>query len=69
MGARPMARLIQDKIRKPLAEEILFGKLEHGGIVRVTIKDGEPHFEFEAAKKSETDREASSSESKREPVS
>jgi ATP-dependent Clp protease ATP-binding subunit ClpA len=39
MGARPMARLIQDKIKKPLAEEILFGKLEHGGQVLVSEKD------------------------------
>ena len=41
MGARPMARLIQDKIKKQLAEEILFGRLEHGGSVEVTEKDGE----------------------------
>jgi len=39
MGARPMARLIQDEIKKPLAEEILFGKLEHGGQVIVSEKD------------------------------
>ena len=36
MGARPMARLIQDKIKKSLAEELLFGKLEHGGHIIVT---------------------------------
>ncbi len=41
MGARPMARLIQDKIRRPLAEELLFGKLENGGSVHVTTKDDE----------------------------
>ncbi|OGT35717.1 MAG: ATP-dependent Clp protease ATP-binding subunit ClpA [Gammaproteobacteria bacterium RBG_16_51_14] len=41
MGARPMARLIQEKIKKPLAEELLFGGLEHGGHVTVTEKDGE----------------------------
>jgi ATP-dependent Clp protease ATP-binding subunit ClpA len=35
-GARPMARVIQEYIKKPLAEELLFGKLEHGGIVRIT---------------------------------
>ncbi len=47
-GARPMARLIQDKIKRPLAEEILFGGLaEHGGVVRIDIKDGELTFEFE----------------------
>ena len=42
MGARPMARLIQDKIKRPLAEQILFGGLaEHGGTVHVTIRDDE----------------------------
>jgi ATP-dependent Clp protease ATP-binding subunit ClpA len=35
MGARPMARLIQEKIKAPLAEEILFGRLQHGGEVVV----------------------------------
>jgi len=37
MGARPMARVIQDYIKRPLAEELLFGKLEDGGHVRVTV--------------------------------
>src|SRR5215203_2753189 len=40
-GARPMARLIHDKIKKPLANEILFGKLVHGGSVRVTVVENE----------------------------
>lgn len=48
MGARPMARLIQDKIKRPLAEEILFGELaEHGGLVHVDLKGDELAFEFE----------------------
>ncbi|EAN8121013.1 ATP-dependent Clp protease ATP-binding subunit ClpA, partial [Salmonella enterica] len=48
MGARPMARLIQDKIKRPLAEEILFGELsEHGGVVHVDLRDGELVFDFE----------------------
>jgi ATP-dependent Clp protease ATP-binding subunit ClpA len=52
MGARPMARLIQDKIKRPLAEEILFGELaEHGGVVHIDIKDGELTFEFETTLK------------------
>ncbi|MGL4543579.1 MAG: ATP-dependent Clp protease ATP-binding subunit ClpA [Polymorphobacter sp.] len=38
-GARPLARLIQEKIKQPLAEELLFGKLVHGGEVRVHVKD------------------------------
>ncbi len=37
-GARPLARMIQEHIKKPLAEELLFGKLEKGGIVRVAIR-------------------------------
>lgn len=37
-GARPMNRLIQQQIREPLAEEILFGKLEHGGVAQVTAE-------------------------------
>src|SRR5690606_21253622 len=50
MGARPMARLIQDKLKKPLAEEILFGKLAlAGGTVHVTAKDDEIELEIEAA--------------------
>ncbi len=39
MGARPMARLVQDKIKRPLADELLFGKLRSGGHVRVELKD------------------------------
>ena len=47
MGARPMARLIREKIKKPLADELLFGKLADGGNVVVTEKDGELVFEFQ----------------------
>ncbi len=39
MGARPMARLIQDQIKKPLAEELLFGKLTNGGHVTLSMRD------------------------------
>ncbi len=39
MGARPMSRLIQDEVKKPLAEMILFGDLEHGGTVAVTMEN------------------------------
>jgi len=39
MGARPMARLIQDQIKRPLAEELLFGKLADGGVVLVSVAD------------------------------
>ena len=48
-GARPMSRLIQDKIKQPLAEELLFGKLSDGGEVHVSIKDNKPSFEMTPA--------------------
>ena len=41
MGARPLSRVIQEHIKKPLAEELLFGKLAKGGVVKVGVKDGE----------------------------
>lgn len=41
MGARPMARVIQDRIKRPLADELLFGKLVNGGKVSIDVKDGE----------------------------
>ena len=41
MGARPMARLIQDRIKRPLADELLFGKLANGGRVDIDVRDGE----------------------------
>lgn len=47
MGARPMARLIQDTIRSALADELLFGRLAHGGNVTVDVKDGKVVLEFE----------------------
>jgi ATP-dependent Clp protease ATP-binding subunit ClpA len=49
MGARPMARLIQEKVKQPLAEELLFGKLAHGGEVHVSVKDDKLAFELAAA--------------------
>jgi ATP-dependent Clp protease ATP-binding subunit ClpA len=45
-GARPLARVIQDSIKKPLADEILFGKLAKGGIVKITVKDNALSFEI-----------------------
>ncbi|STX28366.1 ATP binding protease component ClpA [Legionella beliardensis] len=45
MGARPMARLIQEQIKKPLADELLFGKLMKGGHVVIKVKDGKLHFD------------------------
>ena len=46
MGARPLARLIQEKIGEPLADEILFGKLVKGGLVRVQVRDGRLHLDI-----------------------
>src|SRR6185312_6485101 len=36
-GARPLARLIQEKVKKPMADELLFGKLKNGGIVKIDL--------------------------------
>ncbi len=47
MGARPMARLIQEDIKKPLAEEILFGSLSNGGEVHVNLREGKIFFDYE----------------------
>ena len=45
-GARPMSRLIQEKVKQPLAEELLFGKLVHGGEVKVHVKEDTLEFEI-----------------------
>jgi len=47
MGARPMARLIQEKIKKPLAEDLLFGRLANGGHVRVYVENDALAFAIE----------------------
>ena len=47
MGARPLGRVIQENIKKPLAEELLFGKLTKGGIVKVGVKNGEIDLRME----------------------
>ena len=47
MGARPLGRVIQEHIKKPLAEELLFGKLVKGGLVKVGVKDGALDLEIE----------------------
>ncbi|WP_170454352.1 ATP-dependent Clp protease ATP-binding subunit ClpA [Ruegeria arenilitoris] len=46
MGARPLGRVIQEHIKKPLAEELLFGKLAKGGVVRVSVKKGDLDLEI-----------------------
>ncbi|MBL1146430.1 MAG: ATP-dependent Clp protease ATP-binding subunit ClpA [Pseudomonadota bacterium] len=51
MGARPLARKIQKHLKEPLADEILFGKLEKGGSVQVSVEDDALSFHYESAKK------------------
>ncbi|MDW4549428.1 ATP-dependent Clp protease ATP-binding subunit ClpA [Defluviimonas sp. D31] len=51
MGARPLARVIQEHIKKPLAEELLFGKLTKGGVVHVKVRDGAIVLEIEEPQK------------------
>ncbi|WP_064435396.1 ATP-dependent Clp protease ATP-binding subunit ClpA [Pseudoalteromonas neustonica] len=47
MGARPMGRVIQEQLKKPLANEILFGALIDGGTVKVSLKDKKLRFDYE----------------------
>jgi ATP-dependent Clp protease ATP-binding subunit ClpA len=51
MGARPLARVIQEHIKKPLAEELLFGKLAKGGLVKVGVNKGEISLKLEGPAK------------------
>ena len=56
-GARPLARVIQDHIKKPLANELLFGKLAKGGVVRVSVVDGKLALSFPEAEAGDTKTE------------
>ncbi len=56
MGARPMARLIREEIRKPLAEKLLFGELMNGGEVEVSVSDGALDFTYRKAEKPDRSR-------------
>jgi ATP-dependent Clp protease ATP-binding subunit ClpA len=51
-GARPLGRLIQDEVKKPLGDELLFGALENGGHVRVDVKDEKLSFSFKSTAES-----------------
>ncbi len=71
-GARPLGRVIQEYIKKPLAEELLFGNLVNGGSVKVTLKDDQLAFEYVAAEKpppkeTESDDADDDGASEREP--
>ena len=51
MGARPLGRVIQEYIKRPLAEDLLFGKLSKGGVVKVLIKDNKIDLQIQALEK------------------
>ncbi len=51
MGARPMARVIQENVKRPLADELLFGKLAEGGRVYLSVKDDKIEVRIEAEQK------------------
>ena len=53
-GARPLARLIQDEIKRPLGDELLFGALEHGGRVEISLRDGSLFFSYDGANETST---------------
>jgi ATP-dependent Clp protease ATP-binding subunit ClpA len=53
MGARPMARVIQDEIKQVLANELLFGDLTNGGRVKIDIKDGRLYCQVLTTKKAQ----------------
>jgi len=67
MGARPMSRLIQEKVKQPLAEELLFGKLSHGGEVHVSLKAGELAFELTSAPPRASKRKPKKASAKKKP--
>jgi ATP-dependent Clp protease ATP-binding subunit ClpA len=68
MGARPLARTIQEHVKKPLAEELLFGRLSKGGLVRIDVKDGKVVFEYPEVKREEIAPDATSEEPEPELV-
>lgn len=57
MGARPLSRVIQEKIKKPLAEELLFGKLVNGGAVMIDFENNELKFSYKSDSKSKPEAE------------
>jgi ATP-dependent Clp protease ATP-binding subunit ClpA len=67
LGARPLDRVIQEQVKRPIADEILFGALEHGGVVHVDVEDDELAFEFDPADPPEED-ESEGREPAAEPV-
>ncbi|MEM8833401.1 MAG: ATP-dependent Clp protease ATP-binding subunit ClpA [Pseudomonadota bacterium] len=64
MGARPLGRVIQEQIKKPLAEEILFGELVNGGQIKIDIKKDELSFDYKPNKKPEKKKAEKSKDKK-----
>lgn len=60
MGARPMARVIKEKLKKELASELLFGELSQGGEVKVGLKKGDLSFTYEKPEKKKSEEKSSS---------
>jgi ATP-dependent Clp protease ATP-binding subunit ClpA len=50
LGARVMGRVIQDEVKTPLTDEVLFGALQDGGVVKLSMKEDKLHIEYESAK-------------------
>ena len=66
-GARPLARVIQENVKKPLADELLFGKLAKGGTVQVSIEDDKPVFGYLESGKDEPRKPPRGKSPKRKP--
>ena len=66
-GARPLGRLIQEKIKQPLSEELLFGKLSQGGAVTVDEKDDALTFVYESAPDKSSKRKKGGDEERKTP--
>jgi len=67
-GARPLGRVIQESVKKPLAEELLFGRLAKGGVVQVTVKDDKLDFTIATRPAPEQPENPDSEGSEPEPV-
>ncbi|MEM7359001.1 MAG: ATP-dependent Clp protease ATP-binding subunit ClpA [Pseudomonadota bacterium] len=67
MGARPLARLIQEEVKRGLADELLFGELQAGGVVTISVVEGELHFAIKANPASDDQHKASSADESDKP--
>jgi ATP-dependent Clp protease ATP-binding subunit ClpA len=66
-GARPLARLLQDEVKRPLGDELLFGKLEHGGKIVVDYRSDEVTFDITSKPPAVAQSEAKKDEKKPQP--